>query len=473
MRFEKVILILKKLSSAERKHLESYLLSPYFNVPETAVALHQYLSGIHQSFAEKSLTLEAISRAQPRLGTKAIQDKAGSLLLDAIENFIAQECFQKKPYQLDLCRIAGLKEKHLFQQSEKHQQSLRQLLQASPHQSVNDFETMHLLTEIEESHFDKQQIGKSLGNIEQIIETLDIYHAIKKMRYVIELLNRQAWQQVAIPTDTLQPLIRLLLPYDNEAHPYVYLFLKIYRLYTDKDAATLTEEYNKIYDYLLKHKNDPLTQTYREIIEYASAHLILSINQGELHHAQRYLNLIDLKKHHGLLLKQQHIPPPVYRNTITIATYTGHSQAWIKQFIDYYTPHLPTEQQTHNHHYAQGLLAFSLHHFADAARHFVEVRDPDNFIINAIAKRWYFMSAYEHWKNRERPRHCMLDNFRKYLDNHKDQLKLAIPPSKQFIYYANLLLKSSTQKEKRPCTLQLNRSYFPGKDWLLEKMKEK
>jgi hypothetical protein len=473
MRFEKVIACLKTLTEKEKTTLNDYVRSPYFRTPEPVIALYDYLLSTHGAFAQKHLTVEYIAAKQPRLKSKAIQDKAASQLLDTIENMWTQEAWTAEPYAQKLLRIKALKKRQAFDLADRHCKNLEQEINASTERNVTDFEALHLLTEQQQSYFDKQQIGKRLGNIEQIIETLDVYHAIKKIRYTIELLNRQAWQNIHVPTDTIPPLIHLLSPYNNKAHPYIYLFLKIYTLYTEKNQTILTEEYNQLYAYLLQHKNDPLTQTYREVIEYASGHLVLSINKGRLDQAKIYLQLVDLKEHHGLLLKQKYIAPAVYRNIMTVASYTGTSQAWMKQFIDQYTPHLPAEHQPHNHHFALGLLSYSLQHYTDAAHHFSEVKDLNDPILNAIAKRWYFMAAYEHWKNRN-ALDSALDNFRKYLDNHKDQLKLAMVPSKQFIQYANLLLKSSVKKERQTLHTQLEtEAYFPGKDWLLEKMKEK
>jgi len=473
MRFEKLTFALKKLTAAEKKRLTAFVQSPYFNTPHSAISLHSYLSGIHQSFAEKSLTSAAIAHAQPRLNTKAIQDKAASELLQVLELFLATEAFQKHPYRLDLCRQAALKEKHLFAQSEHHREKLQVRISASPLQNVDDFEAQHLLTEINESGFNKKQKGKNIGDINRIVQSLDNYYALKKLRYCCEIIHREKWLPHDLKHEQLQPLLHLLAPFNNDANPYVKLFIQVYHLFSRSDVAQQAEAYDAIKLYLLQHTQNGLSSTSSEVLGYALGWVTIQVNHGRPNAMEDMLLWYSIKEKNEQLLEGNSLPSSTYRNIINGMVHCKEDVAQIRQFVEKYTPCLPEPERENNHHLAQGLLAYVQQNFDTAVHHFANVKCMENIMLNVTAKRWFFIAAYEHWKNRE-ALDTVLDNLRKYITHHEAKLQFAVPLTKQFVYYGYKLLKATSSTTKKEIHTQLSsEAYFPGIDWLLEKLKAK
>lgn len=470
MRFEKLITQLKKIREAELKQLHAYLHSPYFNEPKQAIALFNYLQSIHRSYAEKHLSESAIKKKEPVLRTQKIQDKAGSQLLTAIANFKVQQSIKQQPYLLSIQQLKSLKQEQNFKEFEIKCKQLQQQIDSAPEQNIDDFEARHHLAEIHQTGYNAKTKRHQLGEVTTITDSLEVAYAVKKMRYDCELLHRLPWVHIPKPPSDAATLLQILQPYNSPRYPYLYLFLQVYQLLGESCFTLQSPAYKTIKDYLNGFKKKPFTTTAAEVNDYAASWALRWFNLGYRQAGTEYLHWMELKRQQGLLIEGQYIQPVIYRNMVAAAVQCNVRLPYIKKFIEEYTPALPPAQRNYNHAYTQGLYLFAAQKFNDAASNFYTLRSGKENTLNAVSRRWYFMSAYEHWTDHN-ALDTELDTFRKYIDNHIHELKGAEKAYRLFVKYSRQLLKAGSDKKLMAAlhkALQ-NEIYFPGKWWLQEK----
>ena len=131
---------------------------------------------------------------------------------------------------------------------------------------------------------------------------------------------------------------------------------------------------------------------------------------------------------------------------------------------------MPATHREDSLHFAQGIYHFVSGKYTEAAHHFAGVDFKKDALMNAVCRRWYFMSRFE-----EQPYGKGLDAlllaFERYVQRRKDIPLFAQASFKKFTYYAYKLLSKVSKKEKQQLKKQLEaEAYFAGKEWLLDKL---
>lgn len=145
MHLHKLISTLKALDAQQVKSLKSFIHSPYFKVPEGAVIMFDYFAPLHPRFPPNKITPEVIGQVAQFISTPAKQSRVGSELLEALEQFIAIENWQKHKHSTTLNRLSGFKELQLTGQFDKGYEEEMIRLKACPEQDVQTFFTVILL----------------------------------------------------------------------------------------------------------------------------------------------------------------------------------------------------------------------------------------------------------------------------------------------------------------------------------------
>ena len=468
MRFTKLTALLRELSPTQKKRFGGYLHSPFFNTPPTAVALYEYLLSIHGTFPEKDLSPQAIAERKPLLKTESIQNKAGTQLLGCYENFLAAAHFADHHTQPALHKLAALKAQGYFEQFEEELQAMRQMAEGQLTKTISYFELQHQLAELQYNGFDNKLKRKQGQHIQPVLDTLDTYYAIKKIRYLCEALNRGQMQPSAHITTTAAPLLAQLSGLQH--HPYIYLFTHVFGMLGAETFDDSTAHYQQIKKHIEAATDAATDTSIREVSDYLQAWSIKWMNKGHQQAAHEYLHWIRYKARHGWLLQHGLIEPAVYTNVLAVMVRTRQPADDIERFITQYTPALPAAIQQSRSTYAQAILLYAQAQYADAAMLFSQAEAKDDPVFNSIIRRWFFISTFE-----SRPwgygLDVILNTYARYINRNE-----ALPDSikevfRQFISHSQKLLHSPLKHERQQLkTLIENQPYFPGKEWVIEKV---
>lgn len=471
MRFSKMITAFKSMDALDRKRFGKYLHSPYFEIQPTATALFEYLCKVRNNFSAKDLAPSTIASNAPLLKTESIQNKASTLLLCKMKKYAAQEFHHRQPYEMQRDLLRGLKQRHWFEWfEEEYEAAINETVEEQRGVSLEYFEQQHYLAEIKHNGFDIKLNNDRYSTIAPVWQSLEVYYAIKKIRYYCEEMNRAGDTGKIEKADNEAYLLATLAPYCNQQYRYVWKFVVIYKMLSASEVADALIYYRQIKALVEQEKTSPLPAVVIEVAEYLRMFCIKQVNRGIVEMYPEYLWNITFQIRHGLFKAEQGIAPTTFTNLFNIAAKINYPPEGLLLFIDKLGPILPAAHRASRLHFAKGIYHFSLKQYKDAAYHFAQVDVKKDALFNALCRRWYFMSRFEAHPY-EHGLDTVLKAFERYVQRHHDIPPFAQVVFQQFTYYAQKLLINSLKKEKRELKTQLeSEKYFAGKEWLMEKL---
>lgn len=475
MHLSKLVGKLQTLDTPTMMRLKDYVQSPYFKVPKRAVTLFNYLYELHPRFTERKVNPESIGAIAENLNTLSKQNVAGSELLEAIYAFFAQESLQRNETELQRHTLSELKERHYFDEFDKLNEKALKELNENPEQDVNTFFKRHLLTELSLNGFDAKLKRTNRNDLTPVLKTLDEFYALKKLRYLCELLERQRIlgtpQQQKADVFTL---LHILKPYNNEQHPYVYLFAHVYLMLSADSYEESTGPYNVIKAYTEAHSEGVLSDSISESMGYCMNRCSKWFNRGYEQAADEYLWWIDLRMKKNLLLENGKILPVTFRNIISIAAISKNNPEWMERFIQRYEETLPPAHREANVAFGLGLFNYKRGKYKEAIRHLMVAQAGEEINFNCVIRRWQFMCLYQFDSQDTDTLTNHLLSFEKYLQRHTKHITSIKHVFDKFIHYGQILVQSSSGEVGETLLLTLQgEEHFPGKHWLLQQLGNK
>ncbi len=471
MHLPKLIKVLQNFDHSQLRCLQKYVRSPYFQVYPPSADLLDYVAQLHPNFSAKKMNLEAIAESCENLTTYTQQVAASTRLLRTIEQFIAQEEWQKNETEVMRYQLKGTKELGMHEEFTKGYEKELAQLNEDPEQNIDTFYEKHLLTELSLNGFNARLNRSTRNDILPVVQTLDVFYAVKKLRYLCEALNRHKSLGVNYHDEHVASLLKILEPYTNTKHPYVYLFVNVYHMLTAESFEDCDLYYQLIKQFA--ERNGP-TQTIKEAMGYAVNQTMHWNNHGSIEAGNEYLWWINWRMKHDLLLEKGKIMPVTFRNIISIAVTSKRNPSEIESLIITYSPFLSAEQHDTYLAFAKGMHQYSLKSYKKAIRFFLTAQEKEEVAFNCVIRRWQWMCLYECDKNDTGTLINHLLSFEKYLQRNKKELQHVYHSFELFVDYGNKLLKAHTHElaETNITRLQ-HREHFPGKQWFTEQFMAK
>lgn len=449
--------------------LEAYLRSPYFETKSPVLVLFEYLKKLHPQFEEKKMDAAYMQKKVPALGDQRKQANYGSELLNATEHFLAVEDFQANTDSLNRHRLQAYKKHHLFEQFNKEHEQLLKELDKNTEQDFEVFYQKHILTELALTTFDTSLIRNSNNDIHPITETLDVFYALKKLRWICELLNRKQILGTPSYEENLSYVLKVLRPNNNEKYPYILLAISAYEILISGSYEEMQEPYERIKKYIAHYKEDTLPKSIIEIILYAKNLCLYWYSKGNPKAGAESLWWIELSIKYGFITEHNKLQPVTFRNAVALAIHNNKEREWIKSFIKTWAPHLPQEHYETHLSFAEAQYFYYIGNYDKAMPLFQQALTKDEPIFNAIVRRWQFMCLYEQNSTNTDLLFDFLDAYEKYLLRYSESLHWFKDTFSKNILYSRKLLKSTDMKTRKAVAeLLKTENYFTGKEWLLK-----
>jgi len=269
MLLQKIVSTLQATDKAMIKRFADYMESPYFKHPSYAVELWAYLHRLYPNYTARNISVDVIALKHPLLKAMKTQSRAGSELLTCFEHFVALEHWHSKEYEVNIDKVAGLKKMRLPELAKRWYDVVIDDLEQDKEQGIEVFGYKHLITEVGLNGFDAKLKRTNQNDIAPVLQTLDEYYTLKKLRYQCEAISRNKIFGTPLPSFNEVEILEVLKPCCNPAHPYTFVFVTIYKMLCETDYKAYSKYYNELKDFVASGSDGKPLQTAVEACDFA------------------------------------------------------------------------------------------------------------------------------------------------------------------------------------------------------------
>lgn len=470
IRKSKLFQVLSTFDKYELNRCRKFLCSPYFNSSEQLVQLFDLLTRVNKK--ENKATLDNEYLWQQLNPDKPYNDvrfrKYASDLLKLVEQYMVQEAFRQDPVTYTKLLVESINERKMSYLTKSAIKKARRYSQQRPFHNSDYYLDQYRIEKnfYDLSGFETKRASKT--NEASIIQNLDYFYIIEKLRLTSSVLSRQQ----IISHEYQQPFETEIINYIKEQQlddiPAISVYYHIYQTLTDADTD---EHYFSLKELLSQHSGQfPPKEAY-SLYSFARNYCVRKVNQGHqsfLH--ELFLLYNDLIEKH-LILTDGNISPWDFKN-ITQCALRLREFSWAENFILEYQDKLPEDFRDNAVTYNLAQLYFYEKKYLDVIEKLRDVEFED-FSYNLNSKTMLLATYYE--LDEMEPLFSIFESFRAFLNRHKD-----FPVSRRQLYL-NLIkytkkisrLNPGDQKGVQKLKDEIeNNKNIASYNWLQEKIME-
>lgn len=466
----KVSFLLSHFNVLEINKLRKFILSPYFNSNQVLLDLYEILLKDLDTERRKEKSKEDIWKLLYK--GKPYDDvrfrKLNSELLKLVEQYLAQEVYDQNPmrqsnYLMDA--VGKKKITTLYNSTIKNARSISE--------KNNKIETSHFyyLYEMESNYYNIEdfEISRSgKANIENIINNLDQFYFIEKLRWYCTILSRQTNASLNYNLKFIEEIIDYLNENEFE-NELISIFYSIVQLYLNPD------EKQNFYNLQIKVNNSKekinesvLLDIYNHLLNYC----INQGNKGSIEFLDHYININELLINMGLIFKDGYLSPWRFKNIVQAALRINKfdwTEIFIKKNKEFIHPDFRENAVTYN----LAMLFFYQKKYDDVISQLQNVEYEDE-AYNLGSKSMLLAVYYE--MDYLEPLYSLFDSFRAYISRNKTLSEARKLSYSNLIKFTRQLSKINTGDTKSIDKIKKdvsNESNIASDKWLMEKIKEK
>lgn len=471
----KVYIVLNQLDVYELNRLQKFILSPYFNANESITDLFQVLL---DSLKKKNKTpIGKHDVWEMIFSKKAYNDvkfrKLQSDLLKLIEDFLAQEIYEKNPMHRSnylLEAVSKKKIEKLYSTTIKYSERLANQQFERPasyyfHLYVNEKNKFNLSSEFEKKTKSKTKEGDL--KLTEINENLDIFYLAEKLRYYCSLLS---WKNITKQKEEIL-FIEDIIEYvkqQNYSHiPPITIYYQIYLTTIEPDNI---DHYDKLKVLVHKHLELFPENQAREIFDSLLNYCIRKINSGKLSFYEEMFNHYTYAIDNELLLVDGYLSPTSFRNICLIGLRTKRFE-FTEKFI-------LSKARLIEDKYRDNAVNFNLARLYWYQKEFekviAQIQSVDfNDLIYDLGSKTMLLSSYFELDSYDSLL-SLFDSFRVYLNRNKNIPEKLRKAYLELIKYTKKLSGLNFSKKDLESILDeiQNHPNLNSKPWLIEKVNE-
>lgn len=334
MKRTKLYDILLSLSIYEWNRLSKFLQSPYHNEDMKMAKLFAFLLPHLKSKTLDTLSREAIWKKiygkQPFTNLKYA--RLLSDLVKRVESFISVEKMRRAPAVESLLLLEVYNERKLDAHfSEPFDYTLKHI-EKLPFRDTDFYFHRFQLNIQQNIYLENKQLRSTEKNLQQTIESLDIFYLIEKLRYSAAILHYKKFLSLKDEniffTEILQHLEKK--PYPDI--PIITIYYLIIRTLIEPENE---QHFQSLKEQMLQHTKLFQTYTNKEFYAFALNYCIRKINAGQGAYQQEIFDLYKEVLKADLLLENGALSPWDFKNIVTIGL-RNKEFAWTQKFIETY-----------------------------------------------------------------------------------------------------------------------------------------
>lgn len=366
--------LLSSLSKEELKLLNKAVKSPLWNTNEHLNILYAQLKPFHPEF---KLTEKHYHRIYEKIFQHKKYDdyklrRLFSELTKVLEQFLIYLETQgdKEGRQQQRLLLRALARRNVYPYFERGTLQVLDEVHDEPYLDVEHFQSLIGLHYGLYFHPLTNRHSKKNEHLHHLLESLDSYYVLAKMRIGSELKNREKMLNVK-DENRLEELILGEMGETMTQNSIVYQMYKlIYALFDEVGAELAFNQLKQLFNenIQLLRKPDQFFVLHH-LINFAAR----QINNGKAHFYKEALDLYKTGLDSGLLLENKKIREATYSNIILLGCQAGEFD-WVDGFIDQYYESLNEEVRDDARAHAMGLRYFYEQKFAQAVDQLLNYR---------------------------------------------------------------------------------------------------
>lgn len=470
----KLYSVLTHFDKIEQNRLRKYVRSPYFNVNEILMAFLDLLfAHINAKDKAGAFTKEFIwvQLYENETFNDVRFRKLSSDLLKLIEDFLAQERYEKDDLQKASYLLGAIGDKKMEKLHKSAIKSARELLKHQNQKSATFYYNQYLIEKNDYDLSEGELKRSEKSNMEDIINNLDYFYLAEKLRLYNSILSRKSMISHEYKLLFIDEIIEHIDKYQYDEIPPVSIYYRqCLTLMQNNDEKD--EHYFELKKLVSRHwRQFPLleaSEIYGGLLNYCSR----KINQGNQFFVREFLEIYKdiLQKN---ILPNNELNPWSFKNAVQIALRLGEYE-WAEKFIKDYNAKLPTDFRDSALSYNLALVYFYQKKYNNVIEKLQSV-DYEDIGYNLNAKSVLISVYYE--LDSDDALMSLMDSFKTYLHRHKD-----IAENRRILYlnlmkYVRKLLKlnkgSKTEIEHIKKEMEEDRKIgIASEKWILEKLAE-
>lgn len=460
MKNSKLIELLQTFDANEWRQFEAFVASPYFNSNENLIQLCNFLARYAPDFTSSALTKEKAHQAIFP-GTPFDARQMGYLMNYMIQ--LAEEFIAVQYYRRQELRMKGdILTEYYRRELEKHYNFLyrktrEELDAAKP--DVGRYEMEYMLAEVASQHFIRQRVRSSDPTLQNTVNALDELYFLRKLRYSIEMLNRQAIISANYELSFIDEVQRYLSA-RAERPPLIDIYLYIY-LSLANDSG---EHFQKLIQLIETYSEHIEQKENRGIYLYAINFCARKIRQGKDEYVPIVLNLYLRGIRDKSLFEDEYLSHWTYTNVVKLFLRQrefGQAEAFIKTYSDNLSP----QSREDALHFNLAELYYQKKEYGEVLSHLSQLNFSDLFYHmgsrTVLIKTYYESDEIESLLS-------LLASFSNFLRRNK---KIAPGLKKTYLNFCNLLfkaLKNDPRKRGKVREEILHTQPLAERSWLLK-----
>lgn len=465
-------------SRKEMTRFKAYCYSPYFNKHEQVRALMGYLSDIYPQFDQKKCERSVLYK---RVFGNSKFDQAKLALVftyaqKCLEQFIAQEQFEKDALQKSIFLLKGLLEHTQYTTFEK---ALKKQQQQHNHSNLRNaahyFHAYQLAKHADDYYnlLDRRRVDNSLA-LKQ--NNLDNFYLLEKLKDACEAKIRQSILKVDYQTRFKDLLLKEIKAswehYQN--FPTILVFYKIYQMLDQKQVEAY---YYEASTYFNLHKEAFTKNERAGIYIYFMNYCISRINQGDSGFLKEVFKIYKAQLEQDLLYENDELSEWDYKNIVTTGIRLGELE-WVHQFIEDYKDVLSDEARDNAYRFNLASYYYASSAYGKVLDLLTQVEYSDlryNTSAKALLLRTYYdLEEYE-------PLQALTESFRQYLIRNKTmsddrrsgfnnlfKVTRRLAGLKAKLHFTN---KTKMEKDLQRLEFEIQQTaLLYNRDWIMEKV---
>ncbi len=427
MQKTKLYRILSSFSSIELNRLQRYIHEGSWQEnPKAQMIIQHMIRQIKSGTIEsKSVLWTLLSPGEPYDDIRF--RKVCSDALQQVERFLSSEMYFNDVLLETSTRLRALSRKDFEPLYKTHFNRVKTLLGRYPEKGSDYY---FFRFQIEKNAFTVRQSNLQrfkITNIDDILDNLDTFYIIEKLRYYCEVLSRRTFLKHEYQNRLIDEIIQLIEKGEFDGIPLIQIYYQIVLTHLEPNREshyfTLKQQLHNFNSLLPR---DQMKEIYTSALNYCTRKINQGKNEFIVEAFETYKELLDKE----LLYERNHLSHWTFKNVVVLALRSGKYE-WAEEFIDTFQEKIPVEFRQNAVTYNLAQLYFYQGAF-NKVLDLLQTIEYEDVTYNLGAKTMLFATYYEmqEWE----ALHALAESFKVFIHRRKN-----IIPEARRRSYLNLI----------------------------------
>lgn len=459
----KLIRLFRALSKVERNRLERFVGSPYHNTHTDVKTLLAYLLITPRPTQEEAHA--HVFPDAPYNDTKLRNTQ--SYLLKLLEKFLVYEHLEQDPVAYTQSLLPLYRQRGLNKGFQSTLRNSSRLLEQQPHRSVR-YHYRSFRLQQEQFLYAEDDRRLEDKNIQEVLDSFDIYYVTMKLRYGITALSHQNVYNVQYHLGMMDALLAEIEAREWLSIPSVAAYYYSYKLFTSTEDEG---DYPALKQLFMEQWQLFESSELRDLYMIAINSLIRQLNQGRGEVVHELFPLYQSGLERDLFMVDGELSRFTYKNIASVAIKCA-AYEWVADFVERYAAYLPKEHQKNYQQYCQAKLYYSIQDYKNAMYCLQTLGSTDREVIidgkGMLVKIYYVLGEYDALES-------LLSSFKTYLRRDRYISTYLKEGYLNFVRYVQRLQQHNPyDQQARQQLLEdvLQEGQLPERQWMLDQLQE-